>query len=48
MFTTRANAFLRICHAWRFPGSFLLSKEDRHELVHSGIGEKQIRRIGQQ
>ena len=22
-------------------------REDRHELVHAGIGEKQIRRIGQ-
>jgi len=26
----------------------LLSKKNRHELVHAGIREKQIRRVGQQ
>jgi len=43
----RADAFLRIGHARRFPWRFLLSKKNRHELVHPGIGEKQIRRVGQ-
>src|SRR5712691_9421041 len=43
MFTARADAFLRICYACRFPYSLLLSQKDRHELVHASIGEKQIR-----
>jgi hypothetical protein len=48
MFAAGADAFLRICHACRFPRGFLLSKEDRHELVHAGIGKKKIRRVRQQ
>ena len=30
-----------------FHGGFCLAEEDRHELVHAGIGEQQIRRVGQ-
>jgi len=26
----------------------LLTQKDRHELVHSGVGEKEIRRVWQQ
>jgi hypothetical protein len=47
MFSAGANAFLRVNDAWRFPRGFLLCKKDRHELIHAGISEQQIRRVGQ-
>ena len=48
MFPAGANAFLRVGHARRLPRRLLLSEKNRHELVHAGIGEKQIRRVRQQ
>jgi hypothetical protein len=48
MFPTGANAFLRVGHARGTPLWFFLAKKDRHELVHAGIREKQIRRVRQQ
>jgi hypothetical protein len=43
-----ADAFLRVGHARRIPGRLLLTKKDRDELVHAGVCEKQIGRIGQE
>ena len=48
MFSAGANALLRVGHARRIPLRFLLAEKDRHELVHAGIREEQIRRVGQQ
>ena len=48
VFATGANAFLRVGDARRIPRRFLLTEEDRHELVHAGIGEEQIRRVRQE
>src|SRR5262249_12458081 len=47
MLSACTNAFLRIGYARRNPWRFLLSQEDRHELVHAGICEQQIRRVWQ-
>ena len=47
MFSAGANAFLRVNDARRFPWRFLLREKNRHELVHAGIREKQIRRVRQ-
>ena len=46
MFSSGADAFLRVSHAWRFPWRFLLREKNRHELVHAGIREEQIRGVG--
>jgi hypothetical protein len=47
MFSSGTNAFLGVGHARWFPGRFLLPEKNRHELVHAGICEQQIRRVGQ-
>jgi len=47
VFSPSANAFLRVSHARRFPWRFLLREKNRHELIHAGISEQQIRRVGQ-
>ena len=46
MFSASADAFLRVNHAWRFPWRLLKKKKNRHELVHAGIREQQMRRVG--
>jgi hypothetical protein len=48
MFSTGANTFLGVGHARRLPRRFLLAKKNRHELVHAGVGEKEIGRVRQQ
>ena len=57
VFATGANAFLRVCGAGAFrwanagPGGdigFAVTEEDRHELVHAGVGEEQSGRVRQQ
>ncbi len=48
MFASGANAFLRVGHARRIPLRLLLAEKDRHELVHAGIREEQIRRVRQE
>src|SRR5438552_1668381 len=45
MFPPGANAFLGIGHARRLPRRLLLPKKNGHELVHAGVGEKQIGRV---
>ena len=47
MFPAGPNALLCVGHARRIPRRLLLSEKDRHELVHAGIREQQIRRVGQ-
>jgi hypothetical protein len=44
MFPARPNAFLGVDHAWWIPDRFLLAEKNRHELIHAGVSEKQIRR----
>src|SRR6266550_4962543 len=48
MFAPSTNAFLRVSHAGWIPRWFLLSEKNRNELVHAGVGEKQIRGVGKQ
>src|SRR5256885_66994 len=48
VFSAGANAFLCVNHARWFPRRFLLPEKNRHELVHAGIGEEQIRSVRQQ
>ena len=48
MFTAGANAFLCIGNPRRIPRRLLLAEEDRDELIHPGVREKQIRRVRQQ
>ena len=43
-----ANAFLRVRSSWRIVWAGLLPEKDGHELVHSRVREKQVRRIGHQ
>ena len=43
-----ADAFLGIGGAAGCVGAFRLAEEDGHELVHAGIREQQVRRIGQE
>src|SRR5437870_658537 len=38
MFAAGPNALLGVGDAWRFPGRLLLTKKDRNELVHAGVG----------
>jgi hypothetical protein len=48
MFASGADAFLSVSNSRRIPRRFLLAEKDRHELVHAGVREKQIRCVGQQ
>ena len=48
VFAAGPNAFLGIGHARRIPRRFLLTKKNWHELVHAGVGEKQVRRVRQE
>ena len=48
VFAAGANAFLRVGDARRVPQRLLLPEKDRHELVHTGVGEKQVGRVGQE
>ena len=48
MFAASPNAFLRVGHARRIPERLLLREKNRDKLIHACIGEKQIRRVGQQ
>src|SRR5439155_26600694 len=48
MLSSSANALLSVGNAWRIPRRFLLAEKDRHELVHTGIGETQIWRVREQ
>ena len=45
VFPPGANAFLRVDNARRLPGRLLLAEKNGHELIHAGVGEKQIRRV---
>ena len=45
MFPSSANAFLRVGHARRLPRRLLLAEKNGHELIHPGVGEKQIGRV---
>src|SRR5436309_9233156 len=45
MFPPCADAFLRVDHARRLPGRLLLAEKNGHELIHAGVGEKEIWRI---
>src|SRR5438067_5698956 len=45
MFAAGANAFLRVGDARRLPWRLLLAEKNGHELIHAGVGEKQIRRV---
>ena len=43
-----ADAFLRVGDARRIPWrAFVCAEKDRHELVHAGVGEEQVRRVRQ-
>ena len=42
MFAAGANAFLGVNDARRIPRRFFLAEENGHELIHAGVGEKQI------
>jgi hypothetical protein len=46
MLASGANAFLGIGGALE-SCRLLLSEENRHELVHAGVGEKEIGSVGQ-
>ena len=41
-----ADAFLGVSRATGCVGALGLSEEDGHELVHAGVGEQKVRRIG--
>ena len=41
-------AFLGVGGARRIEAGPLLTEENRHELVHAGVGEKEIRRVRQE
>ena len=43
-----ADAFLRVGGARGLVGARRLAEENGHELVHARVGEKQVRRVGQQ
>ena len=45
MLASGANAFLRVCGAMRRIRARNLPEENRHELVHSRIREKEVRRV---
>src|SRR5438132_14417116 len=45
MFPSGTNAFLRVGYARGLPRRLLWAEENGHELIHSGIGEKEIRRV---
>jgi hypothetical protein len=47
VFPAGSNAFLGVDHAWWIPDRFLLGEKNRDELIHAGVGEKQIGRVGQ-
>src|ERR1700738_653336 len=42
VFAAGTNAFLRVSHARRVPRRLLLTKKDRHEMVHARVGEQTI------
>ena len=48
VFAAGANALLGVGGASGSVGAFDLAEKDGHELIHAGIGEEQIRRIGHQ
>ncbi len=48
MLAPGADAFLGVGGARRSVGGPLLAEEDGHELVHAGVGEEEIRRVGQE
>jgi hypothetical protein len=48
MFPAGPNAFLGVDHAWWIPDRFLLGEKNRDELIHAGVGEKQIGRVRHQ
>ena len=48
VFAAGSDAFLGVGRAPRGVGAFDLSKEDRDKLIHAGIGEQEVRRVGQQ
>ena len=48
MLASGADAFLGVGGARRIEGRPLLAEENRHELVHARIGEKEIRRVRQE
>ena len=47
VFTSRANAFLRVGDPRRVPRRLSFAQKDRDELIHPRVREKQIRRIWQ-
>ena len=48
MFPAGPNALLGVDHAWWIPDRFLLGEKNRDELIHAGVGEKQIGRVRHQ
>ena len=47
VFPAGPNAFLGVDHAWWIPDRFLVGEKNRDELIHAGVGKKQIGRVGQ-
>src|SRR5258705_2607172 len=45
VFPSGADTLLRVGHARRLPRRLLLTEKNGHELIHAGVGEKQIRRV---
>ena len=48
MLAAGADAFLGVGGARWIEAGSLLAEKDRHELVHAGVGEEQIRRVRQE
>ena len=48
VFAAGADAFLGVGSAARLVGTFGLAQEDGHKLVHPGVREQEVRRIGQE
>jgi hypothetical protein len=48
MLASGADAFLGISGTPGGVGALHLAKKNRHELVHTSVGEEQVRRVGQQ
>ena len=48
VFAAGANTLLCVGGATWFVWAIHLAEEDRHELIHPGVGEQQVRRVWQQ
>src|SRR5207249_1195207 len=47
MLSAGTNTFLCVGDSGTIPTRFLLAEKNRHELIHAGIGKKQVRGVGQ-